>query len=220
MDHSIPLCLLPCHRRHRRGLLPRHRLDRPGPWSSYPFLEGLQREGGTDYLAILSPFGDPVTAIERRDGIICSWLTDKPGGFSDEEVTVIRRLQPRLAVVGKVVKRERTAVSLAAAYLGVDAGRRVLEGRIRRGDSDVVRAVQQARKSADFHVSDRISLHLALPGDWGAAVESFRDYVSEQTLATELKISSGGEMPGAAGSHRERAKLGEHEIEIELSRAS
>ena len=47
----------------------------------------------------------------------------------------------------------------------------------------------------------------------------FGAYISEQTLATELRISQGGETPGAAGSHRERAKLGEHEIEIEISRA-
>jgi isoleucyl-tRNA synthetase len=58
------------------------------------------------------------------------------------------------------------------------------EGRAR----DVVRAVQQARKEADLHVSDRIRLALELPADWRAAVERFGDYVREQTLASQLDL--------------------------------
>ncbi|MFP6606887.1 MAG: isoleucine--tRNA ligase [Myxococcota bacterium] len=58
----------------------------------------------------------------------------------------------------------------------------IAEGRAR----DVVRVVQQARKEADFHVSDRIRLALELPADWRAAVERFGDYVREQTLANQL----------------------------------
>jgi len=60
----------------------------------------------------------------------------------------------------------------------------VAEGRAR----DVVRAVQQARKEADLHVSDRIRLALELPADWRTAVERFGDYVREQTLATDLDL--------------------------------
>jgi len=60
----------------------------------------------------------------------------------------------------------------------------VAEGRAR----DVVRTVQQARKEADLHVSDRIRLALELPDDWRAAVEDFGDYVREQTLANELDL--------------------------------
>jgi len=52
----------------------------------------------------------------------------------------------------------------------------------------VVRVVQQARKLAELHISDRIRLELALPEDWREAVERFRDYVSEQTLANQLEI--------------------------------
>ncbi len=60
----------------------------------------------------------------------------------------------------------------------------IAEGRAR----DVVRAVQQARKEADLHVSDRIRLALDLPDEWRSAVDDFRDYVCEQTLANELKL--------------------------------
>jgi isoleucyl-tRNA synthetase len=53
---------------------------------------------------------------------------------------------------------------------------------------DLVRAVQQARKEAGLHVSDRIRLSLALPEELEQAAERFRDYVSEQTLAVELDL--------------------------------
>ena len=60
----------------------------------------------------------------------------------------------------------------------------VAEGRAR----DVVRAVQQARKEADLHVSDRIRLAVDLSPEWRAAVEQFGDYVREQTLAETLDL--------------------------------
>jgi isoleucyl-tRNA synthetase len=62
----------------------------------------------------------------------------------------------------------------------------VAEGRAR----DVVRAVQQARKEAKLHVSDRIRLSLEVPDAWREAVLQFADYVSEQTLATRLDLSN------------------------------
>jgi len=58
----------------------------------------------------------------------------------------------------------------------------VAEGQAR----DVVRAIQQARKEADLHVSDRVRVALELPAEWKSAVARFRDYVSAQTLASSL----------------------------------
>ena len=86
----------------------------------------------------------------------------------------------------------------------------VSEGRAR----DVVRAVQQARKEAGLHVSDRIRLALALPDDWRESVEQFRDYVSEQTLATELALD--GEHPAELSQHS--ATLGGEDVRIALAR--
>lgn len=51
---------------------------------------------------------------------------------------------------------------------------------------DMVRAIQQARKDADLHVSDRIKLHFAAPDDVVSAVQAHKHYVLEQTLSTEL----------------------------------
>lgn len=48
---------------------------------------------------------------------------------------------------------------------------------------DVVRMIQQARKDADLHVSDRIRLHLDAPEAVSKALATHRAYVMEQTLS-------------------------------------
>jgi isoleucyl-tRNA synthetase len=85
------------------------------------------------------------------------------------------------------------------------------EGRAR----DVVRAVQQARREAGLHVSDRIRLDLALPDESARAVERFRSYVVEQTLAVELR-TDGADRPGWS---RHEAKAGGEPIVIALAKA-
>jgi isoleucyl-tRNA synthetase len=79
---------------------------------------------------------------------------------------------------------------------------------------DLVRVVQQARKEAGLHVSDRIRLVVPVEGEWRDAAEAFRDYVGEQTLASELEIG-GGEVDGL---FLYPAKLGGAEVEIALGR--
>jgi len=53
---------------------------------------------------------------------------------------------------------------------------------------DVVRLVQQERRSAGLHVSDCIVLDLAAPSAVARAVEGHRTYVAEQTLAVDLRV--------------------------------
>jgi len=81
---------------------------------------------------------------------------------------------------------------------------------------DVVRVVQQARKEAGLHVSDRIRLGLALPEPVRAAVDRFRDYVAEQTLAAELSLEGA---PAADGAFRHSARIGGQEVAVTLERA-
>ena len=63
------------------------------------------------------------------------------GGFNDDEIAAIERLQPRLAVAAKAAALVQIAGDVAAAYLGADAGRRVLGGEVDRGNVDVLNAV-------------------------------------------------------------------------------
>lgn len=59
---------------------------------------------------------------------------------------------------------------------------------------DVIRVVQQARRDAGLDVSDRISLLVAATPAVSAAVETHRDFVAAETLATSLALD-----PGATG---------------------
>ncbi|MDX2073634.1 MAG: DUF559 domain-containing protein [Alphaproteobacteria bacterium] len=52
---------------------------------------------------------------------------------------------------------------------------------------DVVRMVQQARKDAGFHVSDRIQLAVVAQGKAAQAVAEHQRYITEQTLAGSLE---------------------------------
>ena len=69
---------------------------------------------------------------------------------------------------------------------------------------DAVRHIQQARKDADLNVSDRISLKLVADAQSVSALEEHKEFISHETLATELTIEAGepvGELSiGESGS--------------------
>jgi isoleucyl-tRNA synthetase len=64
---------------------------------------------------------------------------------------------------------------------------------------DIVRAVQEARKTEDLVVTDRITLSLDLSEEGVAAVRAMETYVSEQTLATSISFESVDDGHDAAG---------------------
>ncbi|MGX6605056.1 isoleucine--tRNA ligase [Micromonosporaceae bacterium Da 78-11] len=57
---------------------------------------------------------------------------------------------------------------------------------------DVIRVVQQARRDADLDVSDRISLVVSAAGSVRTAIETHRDFVAGETLATSLTFADSG----------------------------
>jgi isoleucyl-tRNA synthetase len=63
---------------------------------------------------------------------------------------------------------------------------------------DLVRAIQQARRDAQLHVSDRVTLTLdGLPADLVSAVETHRDVIARETLATGITVTEAGLTPNA-----------------------
>ena len=74
------------------------------------------------------------------DCIYTSWTTDLPGGFEQSQVAALKRLTPSLALAVKAASLARIAETLVETYLGRDAGRRVLSGRIDRGTADRIEA--------------------------------------------------------------------------------
>ena len=112
----------------------RRRVDKEGPLE-FPVLDELREEGMTDYLAFLQPFGGQST-----QGMMGSWSTDSVGGFSDMMIAALLRLQNHLAVAAKMAVLGKLADNMLTTYLGGNAGKRVLNGQIRRGDGETIRA--------------------------------------------------------------------------------
>jgi adenylate cyclase len=93
-----------------------------------------------DYVAIIIPFrADGV--IGEMDCFYATWMTDRPGGFADEDIVALQRLTPFLGLAIKSASLGRIAETLVETYLGRDAGRRVLRGRIARGVADRIKTV-------------------------------------------------------------------------------
>jgi adenylate cyclase len=111
-----------------------------GDPAEFAMVQELRDLGHTDYLALVSRFAAAGT-IGEVDCIMSSWGTDEPEGFGDGAVDLLRRLVPTLALAIKCGTLARIATSLVETYLGRDAGRRVLAGKIERGVAEKLRTV-------------------------------------------------------------------------------
>ena len=106
----------------------------------FNILPELRAMGMTDYVAIVNRIsGNRV--IGEMDCVYSSWATDRASGFADGDVSALRRLAPHLAAAIKSASLARIAGTLVETYLGRDAGRQVLSGRIARGVADRIDAV-------------------------------------------------------------------------------
>jgi adenylate cyclase len=115
-------------------------LDTTPEWAEFPILADLRAAGMTHYVAIVNRFaGERI--IADIDGVYSSWSTDHPQGFSGQDIADLERLMPSLALAVKSASLARIAGTLVETYLGRDAGRRVLGGRISRGVADRIAAV-------------------------------------------------------------------------------
>lgn len=112
--------------------------------SRYPFLDELKGRGATDYFATGLHFGvpseQPLDPNDPPEGVLLSWTSDGPNGFSDADLGVIRGGLPYLGLALKSEANRQMASDLLGVYLGRDAGRRVLSGEIQRGSSELIDA--------------------------------------------------------------------------------
>jgi adenylate cyclase len=108
--------------------------------AEFPGLKSSREEGMTDYVAIMNRFAAE-GIIGELDCIFTAWTTDKPEGFSDADLADLQRLAPYLAIAVKCATLAGIAQTLVQTYLGRDAGRLVLAGRIGRGVSERIDAV-------------------------------------------------------------------------------
>jgi adenylate cyclase len=110
-----------------------------GESPDFTIIQEMKDLGHTDYILFVHRFASGAT-IGEMDCFYSGWSTRSPAGFSDDDVAALRRLVPALGLAIKSAALAEIADTLVEVYLGRDAGRRVLEGRIQRGVADRIEA--------------------------------------------------------------------------------
>jgi adenylate cyclase len=94
----------------------------------------LKAEGATDYVAMPFRFADGQLNV-------MSMTSFAKGGFSTAHLGQIYEVLPVLGRLFEVFAQRRTAVALLETYLGRRTGARVLDGLVKHGDGEHIRAV-------------------------------------------------------------------------------
>ncbi len=110
-----------------------------GEAADFVVIQEMKDLGHTDYVAFVHRFSGEGT-IGEMDCVYSAWSTRHANGFSETDVAALRRLVPVLGLAIKTAALAGVAGTLVEVYLGRDAGRRVLDGRIRRGVADRIEA--------------------------------------------------------------------------------
>jgi adenylate cyclase len=155
------------------GTLLRRRLA-AGDSADFSSVAQARDEGMTDYLALIRRFAAE-GVIGEMDCVYSSWATDAPGGFGEDDVTALSRLAPFLKLALKSATLARMAGTLAETYLGRDAGRRVMSGRILRGVAEKLGAVLWYSDLHGYtHISDNVPPEQIIPllNDYAEVVAS------------------------------------------------
>lgn len=112
----------------------RRRLADPACPMDYPVLADLRAEGATDYVAV------PLRFLSGEIHV-ASFASRRPGGFRDTELAALRTVLPYFTRVVEIYGLMRKARNILDAYLGPNAGAKVLAGQIKRGDGEDIHAV-------------------------------------------------------------------------------
>jgi adenylate cyclase len=149
----------------------RRRLDATYRRGEFPILDGFQDRGVTDYVAFAEPVSGSVR-LGETEGVVSSWTTDAPSGFSEAQVEMLAGIMPALALAFMLQTTNRAARALITTYLGSDAAERVLAGNIVRGRAQPIRAVVWCSDLVGFtQISETVGAEavLALLNDYAEA---------------------------------------------------
>jgi adenylate cyclase len=123
----------------------------PEAGAAFPMLAGLRADGITEYLALRMRFSDgSVHAV--------SFATTAETGFSEGALELFAGLQRAIAIRLENAIRRELSYTVLGAYLGRNAAKLVLEGRIRREDTETISAAVWMSDLRGFTaLSDRLS---------------------------------------------------------------
>ena len=138
----------------RGGETLRRRIEAADAVLDFPILHDLKAQGATDYLAL------PVASAHLARNYMVTYVTDRPGGFTESEIADLTRVSQRLPVLVDMHNQKAISRNVLNAYLGEKTGPKVLAGQIRRGTGEEINAVLWSSDLRGFTArSDR------LPGD-------------------------------------------------------
>jgi adenylate cyclase len=126
-----------------QGRAVRYRMKDVGP-DHHVLLHEVKEAGGTDYFAL------PMRI--RRDGPlpVVSFATDDRKGFSDKDIADLTRLVDMIGAIVEMHIERSVAETVANTYLGRQVSQRILNGAIRRGEGQEIRAVLWFSDLRDF----------------------------------------------------------------------
>jgi adenylate cyclase len=134
----------------RTGRAIRRRLVDPGCPRDFVILAELAAGGVTDYLV------DP---LDFSDGQVhaVAWTTTRASGFADDDLAALAAIRAPFARLVEIYAVRRVMATLLSTYAAHGAGQRILQGRIRRGDIERIRAVLLVSDLRGFTtLSDRL----------------------------------------------------------------
>jgi len=112
----------------------RRDLTAPAIEGEYAIYTDLRQQGFTDYFVAGVPFSDGSNKA-------LTLATKRAGGFTTDEIATFEALIPAFALNLEIQALRRTAETLLEVYVGRQAGKRVLDGAIKRGMGETIRAV-------------------------------------------------------------------------------
>jgi adenylate cyclase len=133
----------PMQEAREQGRKVRHRLNEIGE-RHHHVLHELKQAGAVDYYAV------PMHI--RREGPlpVVTFATDLASGFSDEDIADLDRLVDLMGSIVEMHIERSVAETISTTYLGPVVGQRVLNGAIRRGEGEEIRAVLWFSDLRDF----------------------------------------------------------------------
>src|SRR5215471_427517 len=152
MRDLIPYEVNPVLRVREGGETLRRRLDEPEAQFDFAVLHELKERGATDYLAL------PVGGVYGPSSYMVTYVSDRPGGFSEGEIADLKRISELLSVLVDMHNQKHIAENVLIAYLGPQTGPRALAGQIRRGSGEAIAAVLW---SSDLRGFTKLSDHVA-----------------------------------------------------------
>lgn len=109
----------------------RRKLADPLTPHDYRIVDELIADGFTDY------FVQPIIYTTGETNA-ASWSTKADGGFSDEAIAVLQRVNRPLARLTETYLLRLNAATILSAYVGRNGGDQVLKGRVHRGDGEEI----------------------------------------------------------------------------------